>query len=481
MKTKSYIILTLILMIMPFLSTNGTNSLDKFIYNEIEETIIHADTYGMQKYITYLKKILEQTPDNDVNDKITINESIGFLYLHLGNSQASVKIFKSNLKILQATYPEEYGKHMISVLGIMLSSSNHITDYKQFMEYMVKYDNSPYYHLMFGLLSTEAKDFKSALEHFQTGLNLCENKNSIETKWIRMFSLIIKEQIVKLNIELGEYEKSLECIKKFRQEIDDDFEQDTYYGYILDMNMATIYRLLGNHDKARYYINSIEQSLQTKGESETYLNGKTLELKGDICFHEKDFESAYQLYYNSEQIYGHIGTEIIPTVIKELECMYKIRNDDESRKIEQRLEKWFDKNWNITYYINYLYVTGGFWSKSIMNSMAIDCLKGGMELIETIHGDYDEILKFQNSLGGAYFYSGDYMSAVNLYTDIIENERKRAKNLFAYLTESQRELYWKNRESLMNNIFMLNREGTITISRGTVFVDRKNNKNICKW
>ena len=75
----------------------------------------------------------------------------------------------------------------------------------------------------------------------------------------------------------------------------------------------------------------------------------------------------------------------------------------------------------------------------------------------------------KNALGAAYIKAGDYENAVALYRDIIRDEKKRAHDIFAFLPEGQRELYWKMKEPLMNNIFRLNQEGTVTAARGTVF------------
>jgi CHAT domain-containing protein len=92
--------------------------------------------------------------------------------------------------------------------------------------------------------------------------------------------------------------------------------------------------------------------------------------------------------------------------------------------------------------------------------------------------DYNSRLKLQNSLGAAYIKAGDYANAVNLYTGIVTEEKKRAHDIFAFLPEGQRELYWKMKEPLMNNIFKLNQEGTVTVARGSVFEISKGNRNL---
>ena len=478
MKFRALFTLIISALCMSSYSVHGTESKDELTYGDIEEGIIYADFKFMNDLVPYLQQLIAETPKDNHDNVIALNEALGFTFLHLGNKQKSKETFEENLELIKKFHPQDNDQLFKTLLGIIFSSNDLLTEYHRFIDYLDKKSKSVYYRIFYGLHMGFVHDYEDALDTFNKAMKQCDEDAVNSKKWARILSMILKEQIVRLHIESGEYNKTLENLKEYQEQIRQAFGYYTYYDVSLELKKSKVYRLLGNHSMARQSIASAEEYLKNRNASETHLHAEAMEMNGDICLDEADYASAYDFYSRSEKISDKIPQEIIPLQIKELNCLYKLKKDEEGKILDDKINTWLDNHTNINYFTDWIYVNGEYLARTLLNTMAIDLLKSGLELIRTASGDYDSILKLQNTLGNAYFISGDYNSAVELYTEIIKNERKRAHDLFAFLPEGQRELYWKNREPLMNNIFLLNREGTVTISRGTVFEDKKNNRNL---
>ena len=478
MKSRTILILFISVFLSSPFAAFGKESGDELTYGDIEEGIIYADFKFMNDLVPYLQQLISSTPKENPDNVISLNEALGFTYLHLGNKNKSKETFEENLELAQDFHPQDKDLLYRTILGIILSSTDLLTEYHRFIDYMDDRSSSVYYRIFYGLHAGFVQDYEEAIDTFLQTMEQCDEHAANSKKWARILSMTLKEQIVRLYIESGEYNKALECLKDYQEQIRQSHGYYTYYDVALELKKSKVYRLLGNYELARQSVAAAEEFLAKREASETTLHAIALDQTGDIFFAESDFASAYDFYTKSEHISDKIPQEIIPLQIKELNCLYKMRNDEQAEILDDKIDTWLDNNKNIDYFTDYIYVSGENLANSIMNSLAIDILKSGLDLVQAVSRDYDNLLKLQNALGNAYFHSGDYSSAVNLYTEIIKNERDRAHDLFAFLPEGQRELYWKNRESLMNNIFMLNREGSITISRGTVFEDKKNNRNL---
>ena len=447
-------------------------------YGDIEEAIINADFDYMNYLASYLEQVRTNTPEDQYSNRISLNEALGLVYLHLGYRQKSYELFNENHAILLKFSSGDKTALFRTMSEIMLSSDDKTDTYARFIDNIGTDSKSSYAKLFKGLQFRQLQHDEEALSEFQEAEVLCDEYAAQSIRWARIFSLIIKEHIIRIHINCGEYNKALDSIKYFQSQIRLTYGMETYYDIILELDKAKVYILLGNYTKAEQSINSSVLSLENKKGEASTLYEAAVELSGDMAFDKAEYMVAQQFYVKAESILENRSLLTIPILIKQLNCLYKMKKEEEAETLEIRIDEWLDNNDHLQYFTDFIFVKGESFSKSLLNTMAIDLLHSTLELTQNTPIDYDNKLRLQNSLGNAYFYSGDYDKAVNLYSEIIINERKRAHDLFAFLPESQREIYWKNREPLMNNIFMLNREGTITISRGTVFEDKKNNRNI---
>ena len=438
---------------------------ERYTYEDIEAAMISADFETMQNQVKVINNIL--STNSNPRDRLALNEALGMLYLHLGNYDEGHEAFRKCWDIVQHSYPLEFSLYHRILFGMIITSEDNgvrMDVLDKAADYTDIQDGSYYHHINIAISSAFIQDYDFAIEEFNTALDLQNDDNVSDKRWGILTFILTLKQVNNMYVEKGEYDTALRIQESFQRNIQESFGTGSYYDIVFELEKASTFLKLGNIDKAQASLNLVRRLA-----SDNLIHfADFYALQGDIAYAKNDFLSANVQYNTAASIFKSLNRNYTSIMIKQMTCLSKLGFDEEAEKMSDIIDAALDSHYDNTLTAEYLLQYSNILIDSKINGLAVEILQTGLLNIEDL-GDYDSLLKVKNALGAAYIKAGDYENAVALYRDIIRDEKQRAHDIFAFLPEGQRELYWKMKEPLMNNIFRLNQEGTVTAARGTVF------------
>ena len=446
------------------------------IYDKIENAILDADFTRMDELVRYLDRLIADTPESDYTEAISLNEASGLLYHHLGYQKKGHEAFMQCWNLAERYAPDDTGLRQRILFGILITSSDIIKDIARNIDYLKDSGNSYYNRFNMGFNYGFYQVYDGAIEKFLEAADLCSAE--INNRWARLVYTLTAEKLCEVYTKSGEYDIALANSEDFQKIADQKIGENSYFHITSEIDRSRIYLLLGNLPKAQESLKKASSILLEKTSSATGLNAEIFELQGDIAYELKDYQSAYDSFEKARASLVTLEQETVPVMTKEMTTLYKMGRIEECDAICDEIDVLIDKYKNPVHHAEQVHQFSMRLIDEKFNALAIDLLKTALEELEDTFGDYDSVLKVKNALGGAHITVGDYNSAIELYKEVIRQEKKRAHDIFAFLPERQRELYWKKKEPLMENIFRLNQEGTVTAGYGSVFENRKDNKSL---
>lgn len=321
--------------------------------------------------------------------------------------------------------------------------------------------------------------YNEAIEQYSENTNLSnENCSETEKEWYKMISRESQISIADCYRELGEYSKALDICQEFETKKGETPQVEYIKGLI--------YNDLGNKTKAIDILNRCKQGLEESGEIHnlTYCNINSL--LGSIYLELKDYKTSldystvaaesFKSLFNTTNNKGYVSN------LTNIMCVKMMQdNEEEAEKIRNEIEDIIDNNDKLILEEQDMVVAEikmELLNKKIFSdhSVNIQLLENGQDIINDYNYSNIKKAEYINLLGNLYHRIEDYGNAIKIYTGQLNEERKLVKQLFSFLPEEQREKYWKERYKILSNIFLLNKEGCITIGN-EVLESSKMNKN----
>ena len=448
-------------------------------YGDIEDTMIAADFKSMQNQAINILISTASTPGQDHKRMLDLYDASGWLHLHLGDLKNGKVSFNVCKKIQEQFFPDDMHLRYRILFGLVMTTED-LYDKLDLIYENFQHDNADtyYYHINRSILLSFIEEHEAAETELLLALEKCRSGIEEGRKWAILTYHMISDFLADNHVRLGEYDKAIIEREKLQQRLREDGYSHSYYDITSEIEKSRIYLLLGNMQKASESAELATELLGGMNSYESQLHADLATIKGDIALEQGDHSSAYSSYKLASSVLKLLSQNQIHLDIKRMTCLFKMKREDEADKLADEIHEKVMGGRDPELSAEYLYQYGNMVAESRFNGLAVELLRVGLENLEATAGSYDNMLKVKNALGAVHIKSGDYASAVTLYSDVIRDEKKRAHDIFAFLPEGQRELYWKAKESLMNNIFMLNQEGTVTAARGTVFEVSKVNKNL---
>lgn len=448
-----------------------------FTYEDVENAILDVDLQRMTYYVQRINEILADSSDFDSTTELSLNEALGMLHMYLGEKDRSHEAFTRCMDLIETHFSGSNELRHRILFGLLATTSNPILDMADHMEYLTDdtYTYYSYFNLGFFLGFFQSNDTESAIKTLKKAMDLCYSETG--KRWARAVCSTICGQLSDTYMTGGEYDLALESFDDVQRKVG-SLAESRYFHLMSEKRKSRIYLQLGNLPKAKESAAAARKLLMEKNPAATMVGAEISKLQGEIAYLEGDFQTAYERFIETKDVYGRFGQDTLPLMIKEMSTLFKLRRTEEAESLSDYIEELLEERDDILYTSEYLYEFGNILIELKYSTLAIDALTTGLKIKELV-GNYDDILKMKNSLGEAYINAGEYHNAIKLYEDIVQTEKKRAHDIFAFLPERQREMYWKSKEPLMQNIFKLNQEGTVTATYGSVFETKKNNKSLC--
>ena len=471
LKTTSCLILVLTLFSV-LVSSAQTYKKD-FTYEDIENAILDADFQAMRYYAQRIDLMLSAGTSMEVSTELSLNEAQGMLYMYLGEKIKSHEAFSRCIDLTQnKVYDDKELKHRY-LSGLLMTSSNPTMDMSVHMESLTDKTDTYYANFNSGFFLNfyDSDDSEYVIKTLKKAMEQCQAESG--KRWTRTIGLAINTYLADVYAANGEYDTALEILGS------SNIKESNYSHITSEIKKSDIYLQLGNISKAKESAETARKLLLGKGQTNTMIHAEIGEIEGDIAYQAGDFQKALDCFVETKDIFARFGQDTVPLMIKEMSTLFKLRRNEEGELLSDHIDELLDeRDDDILLRSEYIYEYGNRMIELKLSTIAISMLTTGLE-IKKLTGNYDDILKVKNSLGEAYINAGEYHDANKLYEEIIQAEKKRAHDIFAFLPERQREMYWKSKEPLMKNIFKLNQEGTVTVAHGSVFETKKNNLSLC--
>ncbi|MBR4094656.1 MAG: CHAT domain-containing protein [Bacteroidales bacterium] len=457
------------------------------IYNKIEDIIIYND-YNMMKSVSreIEREILSV---KSVESKIDLQQTLGLLNLHMGNLPKARKLFLKSLEMSIEHFPNDSKK--IYSNAFFLLNSNDYLDFDQLdlvpskiLENLLTIHNSEsaFFDAAKGCYIMSLNMFDMLEGVYESALEKASEDISNKIRWARLTYMMISDCMISAQMYQGNFEKALNLIEQSQNYIKENYTNLTYYYISAQIHKADILYQLGNYDKALDAVTFADMALQKRGVITGILNAKADLIYGNVYFDKKSYQNAAIFYKKARRIWTYDiydKTSQLRALNREMECRFKNNDMEQGELLEKEIDDLIEKSSNFMEFINYMRITAERNISIGLTQLAIDLLENTIcDTTSSIELDYDNALKIKNTLGYAYQTANDYDNAARVYSEIIRTEKQQAHDIFAFLPEGQRNLYWKKKAPVMDNIFKLNQEGTVTVTRGKVFMNNKGNKSV---
>lgn len=479
MKHVKHIIIFFSVLIMCSLQSFAQSSEKGTTYKDIEDTMIAADFRTMKSQALDILLSISSTPEDNYKKILDLYDAFGWIHLHLGDLKNGHLAFNVCKVIQEKFFPDDMHLRHRIIFGLVMTTEDLYEKLDLIYENVDdNIANTYYYHINRSILLSFLERYEEAEIDLLQALEMCRTGIEEGRKWAILTQHMISDFLADNHVKAGEYDKAVTERERLQQEIREDGYSNSYYDIISEIEKARIYLFLGNTQKADA---STEYATELLGGIDSYdsqLNADLATIKGDIAVEQGDYSSAFSFYDRASMILNLLNQNKTHLEIKQMTCLFKMKREEDAEKMSDEIHEKVMKKKDPELMAEYLYQYGNMIADSRFSGLAAEILSVGLQNIEATTGSYDSRLKVKNALGAVYINTGDYASAVKLYTDVIRDEKQRAHNIFAFLPEGQRELYWKAKEPLMNNIFKLNQEGTVTAARGSVFEISKGNRNL---
>ena len=250
------------------------------------------------------------------------------------------------------------------------------------------------------------------------------------------------------------FNSSLSIIKNIFGE-----EHDTYASIL--NNLGLIYQQLGDYKKANgYFVKSLEIVKLVFGENSPELISNYTNI-GNSYLYSLDYSNA-ELYFNKAlditNSKNYISTKEEFSILINLGLTYsnmgKYKEAKEcNEKVLAYCEKKFGKEnalfSNSLNNLGLIYI--GLKEYIVAEKYFMEAFVVREKLLGNKHPDYIASL---NNLGWVYYLLGDYKSSFSYYNQVLKNKLEQIDADFNWLTEKEREEYWK-KETIFFNSFSL--------------------------
>lgn len=453
---------------------------EDYTYGEIELAMLEGDFAGMQNQIQFIEDLLASGDIKSAKGQVALNEALGLLYLQLGYLKEADAAFDRCWERVILYYPGSRDLQQRILTGLMLSNMDNymkVIDYLNAFVVEEEEMDSQYYHFNLGIGATVSQEYELAEEELSLAAELSMEAVNSSERWAAINYHRILDFSADNYLGGGRYDYALSIRDAFQQVLRQSLERtNSYYDISSELKKARIYMLLGNLARAKESLNVAERQLAGANSLVTGFHLELLELRADILSEEGQYDLAFDLYDQAKSMMKILGRDDSSLMVKHMTCAFKDGRIEDSESISDSILDRINGPEDINYAIEFFYQYANILLERGQSPLAMEMLELGLTIPE--FSDYDSRLRLRNAMGSVFIKSGDYSSAVALYSDIVKEEKQRAHDIFAFLPEGQRELYWKKKEPLMNNIFKLNQAGTVSAARGSVFEINKGDKNI---
>ena len=376
-----------------------------------------AEFYYLQSLFIQKKVFGEQDADYSSNLML-----IGNLYSDMSDYNKAESYYLQSLEIQKKVIGEENKEYSNNLMNLAILYTN-IGDYKMAESYYLHSlliqkklfgeENSDYALILnnLGVLYSKMSYFKKAEAYLFQSLNI--NKKIEGEENFEYASNLMNLGII--YFELGDYKKAEHCYIRSLAIKKNIFKEEQFKYVSNIVNIGNLYKTINDYKNAEvYYLQSLEIYNNTIGEKNVEYAIILMNL-GNLYTDLEDSKKAESNFSHSLSIFRDVlGQNCIihpdyPNCLNNLGLLYYKRG--EYKKAKPFFQQSFD----------------------IIN--------------KTLKEDHPEYANTIKNLGALSFHIGDFKKAEHYFLSVLTFKNKMLVNNFTWLTEQQREAYWKKNQS----------------------------------
>jgi CHAT domain-containing protein/tetratricopeptide (TPR) repeat protein len=221
--------------------------------------------------------------------------------------------------------------------------------------------------------------------------------------------------------------------------------------WITSNNLALLYNSLGNYQKGLSFINPVLETMKEQGADKSPAYANYLNTRASIYFNKKEFTKSEGDYNSSleiiKELYGenHVGYSL---ALNNLAVLYQQQNDFKKAELFYNnslniLKKDFDNNTiDIAKTSNNL---GELYSENKYYEKAEPFFNQALSITKSMFSEnHPDYILYLSNLAFLYYRSGQEEKLLNVEKQVQELTLKLTYDVFSFLTESEKILYWKN-------------------------------------
>ncbi|MDE7145007.1 MAG: CHAT domain-containing protein [Duncaniella sp.] len=280
-------------------------------------------------------------------------------------------------------------------------------------------------------------------------------------------------------IDAGQYEKATEMLSNAKAATEKFCSEKSILHARLSYIRGRLSASLNEHDKAEEHYLYAKHRMESNGEQRNSLYPAILKNIGIIAMNSGNYSMALEYFdcytTSAASIFGKNSMAWYDASVYRLDAIFASGNIEQYEKEHDKIEN-FPKNIDLKMTpmammpINHSYKTySEYIIRRGMPNIAVLMLQLMLDVTKQIDAENEiEIRNAYNMLGYTYISADNHTEASKCFAAQLEIDRKYAHDVFMFLPEAQRSAYWGKLEPMMNRLFNLNREGSVTLSDGTV-------------
>lgn len=333
---------------------------------------------------------------------------------------------------------------------------------------------SPEYDMLLGYVNMMINELSKATDNFNSAIS----KTSSSSKQSSGFYILGESILGKAEalIMAGDYEGAEKCLEEFSP-MAKEFKKSPAAIARYHLLKGRLLHLLGDNIAAGNELARGQESLVKNNAVSSPVYPSIIRELGINYMSESRFEKALQSFdeYRKyvDSAYGKKSVLAVDAVGYQMDALNALCRYEEAKELEEssNITK-FDLSYNPLGIFSVAHVYNAcaeYMMGDNVPGIAAMLLSTSIDLYTSLGPENIlECRNLYNSLGYAYTAADKHEAASEAFSKQLDIDRKFAHDIFLFLPESQRKVYWAKTEPFMNRLFLLNRLGSVTLPDGSV-------------
>lgn len=333
---------------------------------------------------------------------------------------------------------------------------------------------SPEYDMLLGYVNIMINELSKATGNFNSAISKTSSSPK-QSSGFYIFGECILGKAEAL-IMVGDYEGAEKCLEEFSSKAT-GFKRNPAITAKYHLLKGRLHHLLGDNITAGNELAYGRELLVRNNAISSPFYPSIIKEMGINYMSDSRFEKAlqtfdeYRKYVNSA--YGKKSVLWVDAIAYQMDALNTLCRYKESKELEGSSKVTnFDLSYNPTGIFSLAHVYNAcaeYMMGDNVPGIAALMLSTSLDLYTNIGSENIlECRNLYNSLGYAYTIADKHEDASEAFSRQLDIDRKFAHDVFLFLPEARRKIYWAKTEPLMNRLFLLNRLGSVTLPDGSV-------------